>query len=701
MNWRNLGKVAALASAVVAMSGAAAAQSSIPLEGIVVTSTKTSEAAIDALSGTSAVSREQLDQQFQPDKASQFLVTIPGVSTSEAASDTALSINVRGLMDFGRVNVLIEGARQNFQRSGHNADGAVYIEPEMLKSVDITRGPTATIYGSGAIGGVVAFSLLDADDILRPGETAAIRSRTRYTSNGEGLLFSETGAVKAGNFDILGQFNSRSIGDYTDGSGTVVPDSGSDTDSGLVKARWRPAPGHQLTGTIIDYDSQFANRLDDPTFGPTRRDSDVKSEQYTLGYTFARPDVPLLDFSAKIYKVHTNLAQKRLDSNSPAGELPGSSRTFDIETEGFDVTNTSRFNVGAIEWALTYGGDAFHDVVATIDSFGSANLTTPGGERTVAGAFIQSQATFFDTIDLITALRYDTYELSGEDNGTDGSRVSPKVTVGYTPLKGITLFGTYAEGYRAPALTETLIAGLHPPVAPFPIEFLPNPDLRPEVAHNLEGGVNLKFNGIFKREDAFRGRIVVFQNKIDDFIDPTSVFVPVNFPPGGPVFPVDFKNVFQYQNISRAIIEGLEIEGMYDARSWFLGVAAHRIRGTNEDTGEGLYSIPPDRVTLTAGFRAYDEKLVAGARVHFVAAQNRVPEEFSGSAIIEPSEAYNLVDLFGEYTISDNAVLNLNIDNLFDVNYRPYLYQQNNPGLSARIGMTLRFGATPAAAAKQ
>ena len=43
------------------------------------------------------------------------------------------------------------------------------------KSVDITRGPTATIYGSGAIGGVVAFELIDADDILRPGEYAAIR----------------------------------------------------------------------------------------------------------------------------------------------------------------------------------------------------------------------------------------------------------------------------------------------------------------------------------------------------------------------------------------------------------------------------------------------------------------------------------------------------------------------------------------------
>lgn len=75
----------------------------------------------------------------------------------------------------------------------------------MIKRIDVTRGPTSTIYGSGAIGGVAAFELLDADDILMPREYAAVRTRIRYGTNGNSRLGSATGAVRVGNFDVLGQ----------------------------------------------------------------------------------------------------------------------------------------------------------------------------------------------------------------------------------------------------------------------------------------------------------------------------------------------------------------------------------------------------------------------------------------------------------------------------------------------------------------
>lgn len=658
------------AAALAALMPERAAAQEIQLDGIVVTFSRTLETAIDALAGSSTVGKEQLDQQFQADRVGDILNTIPGVATSETARDTAQAINIRGLQDFGRVNVLIEGARQNFQRSGHNANGVFYIEPEMLERVDITRGPTATIYGSGAIGGVASFGLINADSILRPGEYAAVQSRTRYSTNGVGWMESGTGAMRIGNFDIVGQLNGRWGGSYEDGHGIKIADSGEETRSGMVKSRWRPAAGHEITGTIIDYHSQFTDR---PTGdSPTRRDTELENQQFTLGYTFKRPDTPLLDFSAKVYRNATDLRQVRLDSGS-FFEPAGSTRSFSIVTTGFDIYNTSRFEFGAAKLSFTYGVDGFEDKVETSDPNGNGDELTPGGRRTVHGAFIQSQLKLWSIVDVIGALRYDSYELTDGVNSLDGDRVSPKITVGVTPIKGMTFYGTYAEGYRAPAVTETLIAGFHPP--PFSFTLLPNPNLRPEVAHTIEGGVNLKYDGVITTGDAFRAKFAVYKNEVDDYIG--AVYSP---------FPPPFGQ-YQYQNITSATLEGIELEAMYDARTWFLGVGAHRIRGTDDSTGEGLVTVPADQITVTAGVRLMEKKLIAGARVRFVSEQTRLP------AGVPPAESYELVDLFGQYILTDQITLNLNVNNLFDVAYRPHLAQSNDPGFAARMGVTVRFGA--------
>ena len=662
-----------ISASALAIASASAAAQTVQLDGIVLTFSKIGESAIEALAGSSAIDNEQLDQQFQADSVSQFMNTIPGVATTQSgASDPAQSINIRGLQDFGRVNVLVEGARQNFARSGHGANGAFYLEPEMLKSVDVTRGPTSTIYGSGAIGGVAAFELLDADDILQPGEYAAVRTRTRYSTNDNSKLGSATGAVRVGNFDVLGQLNGRWSDDYEDGAGVTISDTGDTTKSGLVKARWELAPGHKLAGTFIDYRSDFVDNVDG-----AERDTTLENQQYTLGYTFSRPDTPLVDFSAKAYKNTTNLKQIRI--NASPYDPAGSRRSFEVETTGFDVFNTSRFDFGNTKVAFTYGGDAFEDQVVTS---GYGTELTPSGRRTASGAFAQGKVTFFDTLDIIAALRYDHYELKGGDVHSEGERVSPKITAGLTPFNGVTFFATYAEGYRAPAITETLIQGTHSPPATFPL--LPNPNLRPEVAHNLEGGINLKRENVISSNDTLRAKLVVFQNKVDDYID--AVYVDIDSAPP----PFNFG--LQYDNISKATIEGVEFEAIYDARKWFIGVGAHRIRGTNDDTGAPLATIPADQVTLTVGFRAFDEKLVAGARTRFVAAQNRVPLDDEGDPIVDPTGGYTVVDLFGEYAMNENTTINLNIDNLFDKEYRQYLDLENSPGFSARVGLTMRLG---------
>ena len=117
----------------------------IDLDAITVTATKAGERVYDSLSPSSVIGRERIETQIQPSSTADVLRLIPSVTTQSAPGDPGIGVNVRGLQDFGRVNVLVDGARQNFQREGHSAKGTFYFDPEMMKSVDVTRGPASSI----------------------------------------------------------------------------------------------------------------------------------------------------------------------------------------------------------------------------------------------------------------------------------------------------------------------------------------------------------------------------------------------------------------------------------------------------------------------------------------------------------------------------------------------------------------------------
>lgn len=91
------------------------------------TSTKTPGAAVDALSGASVITSERI----QPSRLSDGLRDGPGVTTQENQNDPVQANDIRGLQDFGRVNVLVDGAGQDFQTSGHGANGVVYLDPDL------------------------------------------------------------------------------------------------------------------------------------------------------------------------------------------------------------------------------------------------------------------------------------------------------------------------------------------------------------------------------------------------------------------------------------------------------------------------------------------------------------------------------------------------------------------------------------------
>ncbi len=664
----------------------------VTLDTVTITSGKTEDKVINDLAGSSVVTRQQIDL-LQSSRVSDVLQGVPGVSVQETGTDPGQAVNIRGLQDFGRVNVLVDGARQDYQVSGHGANGTFYLDPELIGQVDVVRGPVSTVYGSGAIGGVVSFRTRTIDDILNPDEKYGAVQRLGYGTNGAGIVTNSMVGARIGTAaDVFGQFVYRNTNNYYDGDDNKIWDSDSELTSGLFKFNLYPADGHTVSGSALLQNYEFANNGD--TGVGTRFRNDVTANTFTLGYRFNRPDVQWLDLNVKAYYTTTK-DDKRVESPSRTygslGVKPGDILNYSMETAGFDISNTSRFETFGLSHALTVGIDGAQDQADTLDLAGGyGSAFTPSGERTLFGGFVQDEVRVTPWLRAIGALRFDSYELDGGGVSSDGSRVSPKFTLGIEPIEGIEFYGTYAEGYRAPSITETLIQGSHP----FPIfNILPNPLLRPEVARNLEGGVNIQYDDVLNAGDSFRAKVSVFQNDIDDYIDTVGVGPVYNVPvvPGMPASVCAFVpslcligvQDMQYQNIAKARLQGAEIEAAYDWGRGFVTVAGTIIEGENETTGDPLNSVTPNRLSTTLGFRLLDDKLTLGTRLTFV--------DDSEKNVTNPTKGYGLVDLFASYRYDENISGDITIQNVFDRQYIQYQNSQASPGLTAKFGLTVKF----------
>lgn len=655
---------------------------------------RTGETAIESLASASHIDQEQLDRRMAT-TPNEMLLGVPGIAAQADARRVSTSINIRGLQDFDRVAVIVDGARQNFQRSDHGTQSTFYIDPELVKSVDVIRGPVANTYGSGAIGGVVFFDTKDAEDFLKPNETWAGSVTGRYESNGKGWTTSASGAYRFNeNWDALGNIVYRNYDDYKDGDGDAVKGTGFDVLSGLLKTTIRPTDNSELKlGWVGSSDG-----WNEISGGAPVNDVDLKSNTFTARYNVTDEDKSWLDLHINTSYNKTNLdltslvPLKRFD---PVTGLPvvlptGSTSTFDVGTTSIDIWNTSRFETAGVAHELTYGGDWAGDNVKTGGTAGGDSFYTPSGKRNVSGAYVQDKLTW-EWLEVIAGLRYDNYSLKDDTHETSGDRVSPRITVGVSPfesagLAGLQFYGTYAEGYRSPSLTETLISGNHPAGVSFP--FLPNPNLRPETGKTTEFGVNYKQDDILEAGDALRIKAAYFNNNVDDYIDGVTLspFDPTSGCPFGPGIPI----CFQYQNFAKAKINGFEMEGVYDAAWGYAGLSASIINGhtiSYEGDRADLATIPSSQVTAQLGLRFLEDKLTVGGEVQY----NGKPK---GNAV---AKNYTLVNAFASYQATDNLKVDFRADNLFDVKYANPLNGSTTvavyePGITLKLAATMRFG---------
>ncbi len=642
------------------------------LDPVTVTATKTPHQVDDVPASVRVIGPEEIERRV-PRTMNDVIGDTPGVEMTGGPRRSALDVNIRGF-EGQRVVTTLDGARQNFD-AGHK--GRFFIDPDLLKQVEVLKGPASTLYGSGAVGGVVAMRTKDASDFLEPGETGAVRGKYGYSSVRREPLYSITGASRPEKgIDVLGNFTYRNSGSMRQGGDRELGDSREQLHSGLFKMGFDPGNGHRIFGSYSMYIEHGPTPSNAETsFNGTdvfRMDRRTEQNTGTFGYSFENGDSPLWAPTATIYRNQIDINENRLDNATARLDETR------LVTSGLDLRNTSKLgDLGFGNHTLTYGTEFYNDSQDGLRN-GQARPGYPGAQNYVTGFYVQDEIVL-GAFSIIPGARFDNYQLQSDASTTknDESRLSPRLGAVWRTTPWLNLFASYAEAFRAPSLTEMYIAGSH-----FPGNtFINNPNLKPETVKTYEAGARLKFNDVFATRDSLRFRTSAFYVKADDYID---------------LFIVGANA--QYQNISKAKLDGFEAEALYDTPRAFGSFGFAKTDGENRSssTARALNSLQGDKFTATAGGKMPEWDLIAGVRSQVVLEQNNVDRTMFDTA--SRTGGYAIHGIFASWMPSNEKLrgfrLDAGVDNIGDKAYRRHqsqsLYQEGRDVYGA-VSYTVKF----------
>lgn len=636
-----------------------------PLDDVVVTINRGEQLQSEAVAPISVVDRERIEQSQSRDIEDLF-EGIPGVTISGGPRRDALMPTIRGLSD-GRVVVRIDGARQNLQIRHR---GQTFLDPNLLQRVEVLRGPASTLFGSGAIGGVVDFRTRDPEQLLVAGAHFGGRAMLGHQSNADEGIGALTLAGRAGDIGVLGSIARSRADDFEDGSGKIEPFSASDSVSGLFKTTWRPQGPHRLTASYLDYADDSPSRVtaDRPRGEAVRRLT--RQRTGALQYGYAPLASRVWDLDATLY-----LTDLSLDGRE---RVSGDRNVSELRTTGLDVFNVSLFSLAGLSHQLTYGVELYRDEQLGREN-GEPDPGFASSEQNTIGIFLQDRLLLSDALALTLGARFDRIRQSAERAGTETSRFnewSPQTTLSYEVVRGLRAYASYAEAFRAPNLRELFVAGEH-----FPGNtYLPNPELRPERAHNKEIGLNWMRQRLWAADDRLRAQLSLFQNDIDDFLEQVVR--------GGGAG--NLSNTTRFENVEDARLRGVELSLDYDHPLFALGLVANLLRGDDQGMDEPLEGIPADRVRLSGAWKWPTQQLEAGVRMDLVARQDRLPATTDPDAP-GPAPGYVETDIFLSAALHPALQLELAMDNVFDRRFRQATNLVNNPGRNLRVQLGYRF----------
>ncbi|STR03332.1 Transferrin-binding protein 1 precursor [Kingella potus] len=145
-------------------------------------------------------------ERYQTDAAGDILKGLNGVynmNTRNAGS--AITPSIRGISGKGRIPVTIDGTEQTVDvwMNNYGTADRNYVDPALFRSIAVEKSPAMTRGIKSGVGGAVAISTIEADDIVPEGDKWGIQIK--------GSLSDNTAKPRVDNLQYLGWEDYRTI----------------------------------------------------------------------------------------------------------------------------------------------------------------------------------------------------------------------------------------------------------------------------------------------------------------------------------------------------------------------------------------------------------------------------------------------------------------------------------------------------------
>ncbi len=456
-------------------------QAPIDTDAIVVTAARAPEEIAATAASVTILDQERIERLGEPLIPNLLRLTPSAAVATSGPAGSLTEVRIRGA-EANHTLLFIDGIRANDPAAG-NTPRFELLNADIASRVEVVRGPQSALWGSEAIGGVVAVEGLDGTEatLTAAGEAGSFGFR-RASAEASGAAGPLKLAV------ALGVQRAKGI-DSFDGEGDR---DGFRNLSGRLRATWAVSPSLEFgaAGIALSGRSQFDGYLTVPPF--TRADTlDNSRNELVAGRLWARVGAPASPWSGHLATSLLGSSNRNYLDTAQLNRTSGRRWTLAGQVE-------RRFTSGEIEHRLIAAAEHEREEFHARDRSGFANQDR---NRSRQALTVEWRAAAGPLVGYL-ALRRDWF-----------NRFKDATTLRASLLAelggGFSLAGSYGQGIAQPTFFD--LYGFYPG------SFVGNPALKPETSRGFEASVRY-------RRDQLDAALTWYRQRLRDEIVDNATF---------------------------------------------------------------------------------------------------------------------------------------------------------------------------------